>query len=110
MSELFTELPLGKFFESMVEKQPDHEFIVYPDRNLRFTYKEFDERVDNLAKGMLENAGIQAAVLHQDAPYAGISFKLSIDLAVNDEDYDRAVELLKEAEEGEMTLDEKDAE
>ena len=53
MSELFTELPLGKFFESMVEKQPDHEFIVYPDRNLRFTYKEFDERVDNLAKGML---------------------------------------------------------
>ena len=37
----------------MVEKQPDHEFIVYPDRNLRFTYKEFDERVDNLAKGML---------------------------------------------------------
>ena len=39
MSELFTELSLGKFFESQVEKQPDHEFIVYPDRNLRFTYK-----------------------------------------------------------------------
>ena len=53
MSELFTELPIGKFFENMVEKQPDHEFIIYPDRNLRFTYKEFDERVDNLAKGML---------------------------------------------------------
>ena len=53
MSELFTELPIGKFFEKMVEKQPDHEFIVYPDRNLRFTYKEFNERVDNLAKGML---------------------------------------------------------
>ena len=28
MSELFTELSLGKFFESQVEKQPDHEFIV----------------------------------------------------------------------------------
>ena len=53
MSELFTELPIGKFFEKMVEKQPDHEFIVYPDRNLRFTYKEFNERIDNLAKGML---------------------------------------------------------
>ena len=53
MSELFTELSLGRFFETMVEKQPDHEFIVYPDRNLRFTYKEFDERVDNLAKGLL---------------------------------------------------------
>ena len=23
MSELFTELPIGKFFENMVEKQPD---------------------------------------------------------------------------------------
>ena len=53
MSELFTELSLGKFFESQVEKQPDHEFIVYPDRNLRFTYKEFNERVDNIAKGFL---------------------------------------------------------
>ena len=53
MSELFTELPLGKFFESQVEKQPDHEFIIYPDRNLRFTYKEFNDRVDNLAKGLL---------------------------------------------------------
>ena len=53
MSELFTELPLGKFFETQVEKQPNHEFIIYPDRNLRFTYKEFDERVDNLAKGLL---------------------------------------------------------
>ena len=53
MSELFTELSLGKFFESQVEKQPNHEFIVYPDRNLRFTYKEFDERVDNMAKGLL---------------------------------------------------------
>lgn len=53
MSELFTELPLGKFYESQVERQPDHEFIVYPDRNLRFTYKEFNERVDNIAKGFL---------------------------------------------------------
>lgn len=53
MSDLFTELSLGKFFESQVEKQPNHEFIIYPDRNLRFTYKEFNERVDNLAKGLL---------------------------------------------------------
>ena len=45
MSELFTELPIGKFFETQVEKQPDHEFIVYPDRNLRFTYKEFNEKI-----------------------------------------------------------------
>ncbi len=61
MSELFTELPIGKFFETQVEKQPDHEFIVYPDRNLRFTYKEFNERVDNIAKGFLA-LGIEVTV------------------------------------------------
>ena len=50
---LFTEEPIGKFFEKQAEKQPEHEFIVYPDRDLRFTYAEFNERVDNIAKGLL---------------------------------------------------------
>jgi fatty-acyl-CoA synthase len=34
-------------------KQPEHEFAVYADRNLRWTYAEFDRRVDDLAKGFL---------------------------------------------------------
>lgn len=50
---LFTEDTLGTFFEKQVEKSPERDFIVYPDRNLRFTYKEFDERVNMLAKGLL---------------------------------------------------------
>lgn len=50
---LFTEDTIGDFLEKQVEKAPDNEFMVYPDRNLRFTYKEFDERVDMLAKGLL---------------------------------------------------------
>ncbi len=50
---LFTEDTIGKFFEKQVEKAPEKDFIVYPDRNLRFTYKEFDERVNLLAKGLL---------------------------------------------------------
>ena len=50
---LFTEDTLGEFFEKQVEKSPDRDFIVYPDRGLRFTYKEFDERVNLLAKGLL---------------------------------------------------------
>ena len=50
---LFTEDTLGRFFEKQVEKSPDRDFIVYPDRDLRFTYKEFDERVNLLAKGLL---------------------------------------------------------
>jgi len=49
---VFTEETLGNFLEAMVEKNPDQEFMVYPDRNLRFTYKEFDERANQMAKGI----------------------------------------------------------
>ncbi|MBI4813643.1 MAG: AMP-binding protein [Methanobacterium sp.] len=51
---VFSELTIGDFLEEMVKKDPNQEFMVYPDRNLRFTYKEFDERVNLLAKGLLE--------------------------------------------------------
>ena len=44
---------LGQYFEKQVAVDPDHEFIIYPDRNLRFTYGQFNERVNNLAKGLL---------------------------------------------------------
>ena len=51
---VFSELTIGDFLEEMVKKDPNQEFMVYPDRNLRFTYQEFDERVNLLAKGFLE--------------------------------------------------------
>ncbi len=51
---IFTELTLGDFLERQVERDPDRDFIVYPDRDLRFSYRQFNERVDNLAKGLLE--------------------------------------------------------
>ncbi|MBN2488879.1 MAG: AMP-binding protein [Methanosarcinaceae archaeon] len=44
---------LGELFEKQVQIDPDHEFMIYPDRNLRFTYGEFDDRVNRLAKGLL---------------------------------------------------------
>jgi fatty-acyl-CoA synthase len=50
---LFTEDTLGDFLEKQVEKYPERDFMIYPDRNLRFTYKDFDERVNMLAKGLL---------------------------------------------------------
>jgi fatty-acyl-CoA synthase len=50
---LFTEDTLGDFLEKQVEKYPERDFMVYPDRNLRFTYKDFDVRVNMLAKGLL---------------------------------------------------------
>jgi fatty-acyl-CoA synthase len=51
---VFSELTIGDFLEEMVKKDPNQEFMVYPDRDLRFTYQEFDERVNLLAKGLLE--------------------------------------------------------
>ncbi|MDC1106569.1 AMP-binding protein [Prolixibacteraceae bacterium] len=51
--ELF-EKTLGQVLEEQVSKFPNKEFLVYSDRNLRFTYQEFDERVNNLALGLME--------------------------------------------------------
>ena len=51
---LFTEDTIGKFLEEMVKKDPNREFMVYPDRDLRFTYSEFNERVNLFSKGLLE--------------------------------------------------------
>jgi fatty-acyl-CoA synthase len=50
---LHTELTIGDYFAHQATVQPDHEFIVYPDRGLRWTYADFHERTDNLAKGLL---------------------------------------------------------
>lgn len=49
----FIEDTLGTVLENVVANDPNREFIVYPDRDLRFTYKEFDERVNTFAKGLL---------------------------------------------------------
>ncbi len=58
----------------------------------------------NIAKGMLENEGIRAEVIHQNIPYMGISDKLAVELIVNDEDYERAKKLLEQAEQDMMRL------
>ncbi|MCW0483394.1 AMP-binding protein [Gaoshiqia sediminis] len=44
---------LGGILEKYAFETPDQEFMVYPDRNLRFTYSEFNERVNKLAKGLM---------------------------------------------------------
>jgi fatty-acyl-CoA synthase len=60
-------LTLGGVLESMAARFPEKDFIVFPDRNLRFTYRAFNERVNNLARGLLaigigkgDNVGIWA--------------------------------------------------
>lgn len=49
----FIEKTIGAVLEEQAARFPDKEFIVYPDRDLRFTYRQFDARVDALAKGFL---------------------------------------------------------
>ncbi len=49
----FTTLTLGQQLEFWAAETPNHDFLVYPDRNLRWTYKQFDDRVNRLAKGLL---------------------------------------------------------
>ena len=46
------DLTLNQLLRQKTAANPDHEFMVYADRDLRFTYAEFDKRVDNLACGL----------------------------------------------------------
>ncbi|MDR0502752.1 MAG: AMP-binding protein [Treponema sp.] len=49
----YIEKTLSQVLREQAAARPDHDFIVYADRNLRFTYSEFDKRVDDFAKGLL---------------------------------------------------------
>lgn len=51
--ELHSEKTIGAYFRDMVAIDPDHRFVAYPDRDLLWTYKQFDERTDKLAKALL---------------------------------------------------------
>lgn len=44
---------LGDWLEYWAKTTPDKEYIVYSDRDLRFTWKELNQRVDKVAKGLL---------------------------------------------------------
>ena len=45
---------LGGLLEQWARELPGHDFLVYPDRGLRLSYAEFNDRVDRMAKGLLE--------------------------------------------------------
>lgn len=45
---------LGEYLEYWAFTLPEKEFIVYSDRNLRFTFEYFNERVNNMAKGLMD--------------------------------------------------------
>ena len=45
---------LGGLLERWATELPQHDFLVYPDRGLRLNYAEFNERVNRMAKGLIE--------------------------------------------------------
>lgn len=52
MTEL-SEKTIGEWLEYRAQETPDREYIVFSDRDLRWTYKVFNDRVDRLAKGLM---------------------------------------------------------
>lgn len=46
------EVTLNQLLHEKTNENPNQEFMVYADRNLRFTYGEFNKRVDDLACGL----------------------------------------------------------
>lgn len=62
---------LGDWLEYWAQETPDKEYIVYSDRNLRFTWKTFDERVNNMANGLLSigvTRGTNVGIWAQNVP------------------------------------------
>ena len=61
------EITLSQLLRQKKEENPSQEFMVYADRDLRFTYEQFDKRVDDMACGLYaigvrkgDNVGIWA--------------------------------------------------
>jgi len=54
----YIEKTLSQVLREKTAAHPNHDFIVYADRNLRFTYSDFDKRVDDFAVGLL-NMGVK---------------------------------------------------
>ena len=61
------DISLSKLLREKTAENPNQEFMVYSDRDLRFSYAQFDKRVDDMAAGLYaigvrkgENVGIWA--------------------------------------------------
>jgi fatty-acyl-CoA synthase len=62
---------LGDWLEYWAKESPDKEYIVYSDRDLRFTWKKFNDRVDNMAKGLISigvTRGSNVGIWAQNVP------------------------------------------
>jgi fatty-acyl-CoA synthase len=66
------EITLGDLLSETVAKFGDHDALVYADRDFRLTYREFNDRVDEMAKGLMAlgvKKGEKVAVWATNIPY-----------------------------------------
>ena len=62
---------LGDWLEYWAKETPDKEYIVYSDRDLRFTWEKFNERIDDMAKGLISigvTRGSNVGIWAQNVP------------------------------------------
>ena len=62
---------LGDWLEYWAKETPHKEYIVYSDRDLRFTWEKFNERVDDMAKGLVSigvTRGSNVGIWAQNVP------------------------------------------
>ena len=67
----FGGITLGEMVDQITEAYPDTEALVYPDRGLRYTYKEFREACNRIAKGLMKlgvKKGDSAAIWGANVP------------------------------------------
>lgn len=88
---------LGGMLEKWAEETPNHDFMIYPDRGLRYSYKEFNQRVDELAKGLYSlgvrkgsNVGVWATNVPDWLTYMFASAKLGAVLVTVNTNYKSA--------------------
>ncbi len=64
-------LTVGGLLDLVHGRRPDHEALVYADRNLRYTYAEFKEVVENCARSLMDlgiEKGDHVSVWGQNVP------------------------------------------
>lgn len=72
MSETLRNMTLGQMLDDTIRSYPDNEALVYVDRDLRMTYAQFGQVVDQLARGLMALGvarGEKVAVWATNVPY-----------------------------------------
>ena len=66
-----SENTIGQWLEYWAQNDPDRDFVVYSDRNLHWTFNDVNERVDQMAKGMMNigaGKGTHIGILANNVP------------------------------------------